>query len=76
MQMAGVDWWMFRVDVASETKVVLDAFLSVVGGAIGGLCGGEPDCHFVASLAFLDVDSGSGSLVCFQELQEMGNEQV
>jgi hypothetical protein len=67
---------MFRVDVASETKMVLDAFFSVIGDDVGGLCSGVSDSQFVASLAFLGVDSGSDSLVCLQELQEMGYEQA
>lgn len=60
--------------MASETKMVLDAFFSVIGDGVGGLCSGVSDYQFVASLAFLGVDSGSDSLVCFQELQEMGYE--
>jgi hypothetical protein len=67
---------MFWVDVATETKMVLDAFPHVIGDGFRGVCGCVCDCHFVADVSFFDVDRSSGSLASIQELQEMGRQQA
>lgn len=59
---------MFRVDVASETKVVLGAFLLVVSGVVGGFFIGFFDCEFVASIDCFDVDCSSGAVGYCQKL--------
>jgi hypothetical protein len=58
--------------VASETKVVLDAFLRVVGDGDRGFLGCDLDCQFVAGVACFDVDCGSGIVGCCEQLQKMG----
>jgi hypothetical protein len=63
---------MFRVDVASETKVVLGAFLLVIGGVVGGFFSGFFDCEFVASIACFDFDCSSRTVDYRQKLQELG----
>jgi hypothetical protein len=50
---------MFRVDMASEAKMVLGAFFLVIGSVAGGLLGRFLDCQFVARITCLDADSGS-----------------
>jgi len=63
---------LFRVDVASEKKVVLDTFLLAIGGVVGGFFGGFFDCEFVASIACSDVDCSFGALGYRQKLSAMG----
>jgi hypothetical protein len=58
--------------VASETKMVLGAFLGVIGHVAWGLCSRAGDCYSVADIACFGVDSASVNLVSRQELQRMG----
>jgi hypothetical protein len=61
----------FEVDVASETKMVLDAFLRVVGHVGRSLPSRALDCQSFANVACFGVDCAPVNLVCRQELQRM-----